>query len=296
MKFLRAAILLFAVVACHAQDPVGVAPVAQERPLPDIATLMKQVQANQKASEDAQKDYIYKSSFRFETLDGHGDVKKTKSQVNEIFWLNGVQMMRTLELDGKPLSPDEVKRENDRIDKESIKLREKRDKAAAEGKQTDPRGNVVAPLSRYLELVTLSNPRREEMNGRPAIVLDFVGDPNAKTHDATENFVKELAGVLWIDEDDKVLARLDAHFVNAFKLGGGLLVNVSKGTQFTLLARKINDEVWLPDSIKGNGHVRFLLLMATEGDFALQTSDYRKFKTSSRILPTFSQVPAEQKP
>ena len=297
MKVLRVAILLILCSGALAQDQVPVAPVQQalpdpaERPLPDTATLMKQVEANQKAAEDAQKDYIYKQSLRFEKLDGHGDVKKTSSQVDEVFWLNGVQMSRTLEKDGKPLSEDEAKKENERIDKESVKIREKRDKAAAKGEQTDPRGNVVAPLSRYLELVKLSNPRRELMNGRPAIVLDFVGDADAKTNNAPEKLVKELAGTLWIDEEDKVLARLDGHFIDSFKLGGGLFVNVSKGTQFTYLSRKINDEVWLPESIKGNGHVRVFLLFATEGDFALQTSDYRKFKTSSKILPTFTPVP-----
>lgn len=287
MKVLRVAILLFAVSGCFAQGPAAV----EERPLPDIATLMKQVEANQKTAEDAQKDYIYKSAIRFEKLDGKGDVKKTQSQVDEIFWLNNVQMVRLLEKDGKPLSPDEAKKENERIDKEAIKIREKRDKAAAEGKQTDSRGNVIAPLSRYLQLVTLSRPRREFMNGRPTIKLDFVGDANAKTYNAPEKFVKELAGTLWIDENDKVVARLDAHFVNAFKLGGGLLVNVTQGTQFTLLARKINDEVWLPDSIKGTGHVRAFLVFAAEGDFALQTSDYRKFKTSSKIMPAFTPMP-----
>ena len=294
MKFVLLALLSLAAGAAAAQD-VPTAPV-DARPLPDVATLMKQVEANQKAAEDAQKDYIYQSSMRFEKLDGKGDVRKTQSEVYEVFWLNGVQLARTLEKDGKPLTPEETKKENERIDKEAVRIREKRDKAAAEGKQTDPRGNVIAPLSRYLQLVTLSRERRETIAGRPTIVLDFVGDPAAKTYNAGEKFVKELAGTLWVDEDDKVVQRLDGHFVNAFKLGGGLLVSVSQGTHFTLLARKINDEVWLPDSISGNGHVRALLLFAAEGDFRVQTSDYRKFKTSSKVLPSFTEVPTEADP
>ena len=298
-RFALATLLLCLPFAAAPQDlPAPAATTAEkvEAPLPDIPTLMRQVEANQKAAEDAQKDYIYKSSLRFEKLDGQGDVKKTQSQVDEVFWINNVQMMRTIEKDGKPLTPDEARKENERIDKESVKLREKRDKAAEEGKQTDSRGHVVAPLSRYLELVTLSNPRRQVVGGRPTIVLDFVGDVNAKTNDATEKFVKELAGTVWLDEEDKVVERLEAHFVNAFKLGGGLLVNVSKGTQFTLLARKINNEVWLPESIIGNGHVRAFLIFATEGDFSMKTSDYRKFKASSKILPTYTLAPEDHQP
>ncbi len=298
---LTIAALLLALASAAAQKappapPVAAPSTAEARPLPDLPTLMKQVEANQKAAEDAQKNYIYKSSIRFEKLDEHGDVKKTTSQVDEVFWLNDVQLARTLERDGKPLTPDEAKKENERIDKEAIKIREKRDKAESEGKRTDSRGNVIAPLSRYLELVTLSNPRREIVEGRPAIVLDFTGDAGAKTYNAPEKFVKELAGTMWVDEDDKVVERLEGHFVNGFKLGGGLLVSVSQGTHFTLMSRKINGEVWLPTSITGNGHIRALLLFATEGDFALQTSDYRKFKATSKVLPTFTPVPETPEP
>lgn len=296
MKLLLIAPLLLTAGMALAQDvpapSTEAAPAASEaRPLPEVATLMKQVEANQKAAESAQKDYIYKASMRFERLDSHGGVKKAQSQVDEVFWINNVQLARALERDGKPLTPDAAKKEDERVDKEAVKLRERREKAEAEGKQTDGRGNVIAPLSRYLQLVTLSNERRETVQGRPAIVLDFTGDASAKTSDTSEKFVKELAGTLWIDENDKIVERLDARFVNSFKLGGGLLVNISQGTHFTLLNRKINDEVWLPETITGNGHVRALLLFAADGDFQLQTSDYRKFKATSTVLPTFTPVP-----
>ena len=292
------AVLLFPPAPAGAQqtDSPAAAATAEAAPLPDVAALMKAVEANQKSIEDAQKDYLYKQSIRFERLNSHGDVKKTESRVDEVFWINNVQLSRRLENDGKPLTPDEAKKENERIDKEAVKLREKREKAAAEGKQTDSRGNVIEPLSRYLELVTLTNPRREMFNGRPTIVLDFTGDENAKSNDAAEKFVKQLAGTLWVDEQDKVVARFDGHFLHPFKLGGGLLVNISQGTHFSFLSHKVNDEVWLPDSVTGNGHVRVLLLLATEGDFALQTSDYRKFKTTSTVLPTFTPVPEEPAP
>ena len=293
MKLLFLAPLLLALTAARAQQTPA---SADSRPLPDVPTLMKQVEANQKAIEDAQKDYIYKSAIRFQKLDGHGEVKKTESRVDEVFWIDNVQLVRRLENDGKPLTPDEARRENERIDKEAVKLREKREKAAAEGKQTDSRGNVIEPLSRYLQLVKLINPRRETVDGRPTIVMDYVGDENARTNDASEKFVKELAGTLWVDEDDKVVARFDGHFVHPFKLGGGLLVNISQGTHFSFLSHKINGEVWLPDSITGNGHVRAFLLFAAEGDFSLKTSDYRKFKTTSTVLPTFTPVPDGPQP
>ena len=61
-----------------------------------------------------------------------------------------------------------------------------------------------------------------------------------------------MVGTAWIDEQDHVLARVEGHFVNAFKVAGGLVVNIQKDTRFTWEQTKVNDEVWLPARIEGS--------------------------------------------
>src|ERR1700760_998966 len=51
-----------------------------ERPLPDIPMLMRAVEANQKAAESIEKNYIYRSAQTQQELDAHGRVKKTESR------------------------------------------------------------------------------------------------------------------------------------------------------------------------------------------------------------------------
>lgn len=296
MKLLPLALLLISLMPAGAQDPpVAGPPTKEEAPLPDIATLMREVEANQRTLEGMQKLYIYKSFQQFDRLDGKGDVKRSHTHLNENFWLDGVEVSRRLENDGKPLSEDEKKKEEERIDKDAAALRKKREKADAEGKPLDGRGHEVMPISRFLELGLVSNPRRQSMDGRATILLDFTGDPKAKTKYPTDAVVRDLVGTFAIDEQDKVLAHMEAHFINNFKLGGGLIANISKGTVFRFTDRKINNEVWLPDSIDGNGHIRLLLFVSIDGDFKLKTSDYHKFKASSTVLPGFTSVPGEPK-
>ena len=290
MRFLLSAILL------AASPALAQTPAPPDTPLPDIPTLMHQVEANQRKAEAMQQNYIYKSTQQFQTLKGNGAVKKTDTSVYEVFWLNGVEVRRLLEQDGKPLTPEEKKKEEEHVEKSAAKARARRDKAAAEGKDTDSRGHDVFPLSRYLELGAFSNPRRQTVDGRPTILIDFTGDPKAKTYNTFETAVRDTVGTLWIDEQDKVLLHLDGKFINNFKIGGGLLVNISKDTTFRFTDRKINDEVWLIDSISGNGHIRALLFFATDGDFKLQASDYRKFKATSTISPNFTPVPPDPNP
>jgi hypothetical protein len=98
-----------------------------------------------------------------------------------------------------------------------------------------------------------------------------------------------------VDEEDKMIVKLEGHFVNAFKIGGGLVVNIQKDTNFAMQMKKVNGEVWLPAEISGHGAVRFLLVMNFRGDEQAVFSDYRKFKATSTILPGVSTVEPEPK-
>jgi hypothetical protein len=259
--------------------------LADERPLPDIPALMQAVELNQRAEEAIAKNYLYHSTQIAHESDGHGGVKKTETREYDVFWVNGVPVRRLVKKDGKELSPEEQEKEGEKIDKEAAKARERRDRADSEGKESDPHGHEEVTVSRILELGSFSNPRRVELAGRDTIVVDYAGDPKAKTRNRNEEVIRDMVGEVWVDEHDRVLIRAEGQFVNNFKVGGGLLVNIQKGTSFSLEMKKINNEVWLPAVLTGQGSMRALLFFSFHGDGRIVNSDYRKFKTTSTIVP-----------
>ncbi len=253
--------------------------------LPDIPALMHEVEAHQKASETIQKDYLYHEVRTAEENDGHGKVKKTETQEFDVFWLNGVQVQKLVKKDGKDLSPDEQKKESDRIDKEVAKAKERRSKAEGKGVETDSHGHEEITVSRFLELGRFTNPRRVEVNGRDTIAVDYAGDPKAKTRNRMEDVIRDLAGTIWVDEEDRSISRIEGRFMHAFKIGGGLLVNIKQDTSFAWEQRKVNGEVWLPARVDGRGSARAMLFFNFNGSIRVVNSDYRKFKATSTILP-----------
>jgi hypothetical protein len=261
-----------------------------ERPLPDIPALMHSVEVNQRASETVEKDYMYRSVQTHEETDGHGGVKKTETMEYDVFWVNGVRVHRLTKKNGKELSGDEQKKESEQIDKEVARAKERRAKADVKGTETDPGGHEVVTVSRLLELGSFTNARRVQLNGRDTIAVDFVGDPKAKTKNRFEEVIRDLAGTAWVDEKDKVLVKVQGHFVNSFKVGAGMVANIQKGTNFEGEWRKINDEVWLPSMFDGQGAARVLVLFHFNGSLRAVDSDYRKFKATSTILPGMSTV------
>jgi hypothetical protein len=276
------ALLILFSQGMKAQDAVS---PEGDRPLPDIAGLILSVEANQRVAEAARKDYLYHSVETEREVDGSGKVKKTTSKEYDSFWISGVPVNKLVKKDGKELTPDEQKKESERIDKEVAKAREKKEKGDAKGKETSPRGDDMITASRILELGSFSHPRRVTLDGRDTIVVDYAGDPKAKTRNRGEEVIRDLVGTVWIDEQDKVIRKSEGHFLNAFKIGGGLVANIRKDSSFEMEQKKVNDEVWLPAKIEGEGAIRVLLFANFNGSMQVQMSDYRKFKATSTILP-----------
>jgi hypothetical protein len=274
-------------VAGFGQSETG---ASVDRPLPDIPALMHDVENNQRKAETIQKDYIYHSVDTEQAVDSKGQVKKTTVTEFDHFWVNGVPIRRLVKKDGRELSGGELAKENERIDKLAAKARERRDKGDAQGKETDARGNEEITVSRLLELGAFSNARRVQLNGRDTIAVDYAGDPKAKTRNRAEDVVRDMLGTAWVDEQDHVLARVEGHFVNAYKIGGGLIVDIKKDTRFTFEQTKVNDEVWLPARIDAAGAFRALLFDSFNGSFHAEESNYRKFRTSATVLPGFTPV------
>jgi hypothetical protein len=257
----------------------------QVQPLPDVPALMHEVEEHEKAAEAVQKDYLYHAADTVEELDGHGRVKKTESREYDVFWVEGVPVHQLTKKDGRELSADQQNKQGERIDKEVAKARERRAKADAEGKTTDPTGHDEVTVSRLLELGSFSNARRVVLNGRSTIAVDYVGDPKAKTRNRLENVIRDIAGTVWVDEEDRAISKLEGRFLDTFKIGAGLVVNIRKGTTFSMEQRKVNGEVWLPAQMDGRGAARAFLLFRFDGRFREVDSGYRKFKVTSTILP-----------
>jgi hypothetical protein len=264
--------------------------------LPDIPSLMHDVEANERKAEAIEKDYIYHSIETQQELDSHGAVKKTTVTESDSYWLEGVPVRRMVKKNGKPLGAGDLAKEDKDIDKDVAKARERRARADSEGKETGPRGEDVITVSRLLELGNFTNPRRIQLNGRDTIAVDFAGDAKAKTRNRAEAVIRDMVGTAWIDEQDRFLVRVEGRFVDSFKVGAGLFVNIRKGTHFSAQWTKINSEVWLPAEIEGQGAARVLLFWNFDGRLVVTNSDFRKFRTSSTVLPATPRVAAPQDP
>jgi len=268
-------------------------PIKSQVKLPDLKALFKEIDDNQKAADKIRENYAGTRVEEETEFEKDGKVKKTEVNEYTFFYLNGDEVSTLVKKDGKPLGDAEQKKENEKTQKEieNIQKREakkeaKDEKAKEEGKKKDKDDDDVG-IETFLRAAQFVNPRRERFRGQDVLVFDFEPNPEFQPHKMVEKIVHELAGVIWIDEQAHEVARLEAYFVGDFRVAGGLLANLQKGTSFVFEQSYFNSEVWLPTYMEAHVGVRVLLMKGFNLNATTHYSDYKRFNVQT--LSTINQ-------
>ena len=247
--------------------------VCAEEPVPDPAALMKEVQAHQQKMGEVRENYTFHRILRVEELNGKGRVKKTSVREHEVFFVNGRQIGRLVKRDGNPLSEADETKEQDRVRKLTLEF-SKRPPSFA-------RGGRVNLISMILAVSEISNPRRNEMNGRSTLVFDFKGNPKAEAHGMQANAAKKLAGTVWIDEADRQVARLEVEFYDNFRIAGGLLASVKKGTIMKVEQSPIGEGLWMQTASEQHMNLRVIAKSLHE-NVQVKNFDFKRFNVEAQ--------------
>jgi hypothetical protein len=246
------------------------------KPLPDASTMLREVEAHQAQLDKIRENYTFHSIQTVHQLDSHGTVKKTETEEHEVFFVNRTQIEKLIRKDGKDLSPDQARKEQDRVNKEVLKITKPGYK--------DPDKDDLT-VSRLLQIVRFYNPRRVTLNGRDTIAYDFTGDEHAKTHGRDEEALKKVSGTIWVDEADREVSRMSATLDENYHIGFGLLASVAKGSTMVFDQALIRNEAWLPTAIAVHLQARALLVAGFRADIDVRFDDYKKFSTDAQEQP-----------
>jgi len=269
-------------------------PIKSQVKLPDLKALFKEIDENQKVADKIRENYAGTRVEEETEFEKDGKVKKTTVNEYTFFYLNGDEVSTLVKKDGKPLGDAEQKKENEKTQKEieNIQKREakkeaKDEKAKEEGKDKKDKDDDDVGIETFLRAAQFVNPRRERFRGQDVLVFDFEPNPEFQPHKMVEKVVHQLAGVIWIDEQAHEVARLEAYFVGDFRIVGGLLANLQKGTSFVFEQSYFNNEVWLPTYMEAHVGVRVLLMKGFSLNATTRYSDYKRFNVET--LSTINQ-------
>ncbi len=250
------------------------------KPLPDISALLNQLQENEDKTEAILENYSYTQKTVMRELAKDGVLREKESEIYQLSFYKGYRIRRLIEKNGKPLSAKDQADEDEKVQKNLAEIEKKIARKEAKGETAEDNDRRIS-VAEVLRASLLKNPRRERFRGRDVVVFDFEPNPafdmkNAKT---MLKFFGKVGGVMWIDETDKQVARLEGSLFENFKIAGGLLANLKKGATFSLERERINDEIWLPSLTDINISVKVFLVKGINLNQSVRSYDYQKFRT-----------------
>jgi hypothetical protein len=229
----------------------GVAAVGQGQsnaPLPNASDLMQRAIANESKMAAQQERYECRVNDQTVETDSKGNVKKDETDTKEQFYVNGVEVDRTLAKNGKDLSPDDTKKEDDKVMKKTVKYS---DPATAK-KETDKQNQQMLEI---MQAMQLTNGHREQGEGRSVLFYDIVPNPKFHAKGLNQRFAQVMQGKISIDEATGEPVDINIKSTQDLKIAGGMVASLHKGFWLHVHDHAEPDGVWLTDLAEGSSSI-----------------------------------------
>jgi hypothetical protein len=268
----------------------------------DVRALLMEVALKEKGMLARRLEYTWTAKITDRELDKRGEVKKESSSLYEVYPVRGEFARKLLERDGVPVSQE-------RADKELKKTAERLEKAAredqkrAEVKPTPPQTleqlqnpsglpsfgfttghresngfsstEIAIAVWRFFRYCEFDGPRRETLNNRETIVLDFRPRADFRPADELQKPYAHLRGRVWIDVAERAVARLEARPDDAPTSADA----PAREPSIVFEHARVGEGVWLERlvRIKTYGHKQ--VFNGIELDFTKEVTDFKRFSS-----------------
>jgi hypothetical protein len=259
-------------------DVTGAVPPEQ------IRELLRRAEEKDIENDKQQRDYTYTEREERHKLDVDGAVKKTETSTSEILEIYGEQVERLIAKDDKPLSADDAKKEDEKIQKVIDKRKQeseegRRKRLEHEEKDREEDRKFVLEIADAFNFRLIGS---EAIDGRDTWVFEGEPRPGYQPKNREAKILSKFKGRVWIDKADSQWVKLDITAIDTISVGF-VLARIHKGTHLIIELSRVNDEVWLPKHVQLYFDARVALFKSFDEDVDQTYRDYKKFRTDTKI-------------
>lgn len=234
---------------------------------PDARTIIgNSVAANQRDWNAAPK-YDY---FEQEGIRGH-----TKTQ--EVLMILGSPYYKLVKVNGEPLSPEQQKMEQDKLEHAISQRRAEspsdRAKRVADYEKDRKRDHVL--MEQLTKAFTFQFVGEGRKNSRDVYVLRGIPVQGYQPPNMEAQVLTGMEGQLWIDKQTFQWVEVTAKVIHPVSIEG-FLARVEPGTHFELEKMPVANGIWLPKSFTMKSHSKILFLFGHDKQEEDSYFGYRK--------------------
>jgi hypothetical protein len=268
---------------------LGVAAHAQEKPLPDLESFLRELRKTLHTDRVLLSQYTYLEKRTENNLDKKGRVTKTEVEVREMYPAldQDLGYERLISRNGKPVDPKDLEEKDGEQQRKVLERVRKMERETAVEKEkrlakvAEERRKENESIDEAFALYAVSMKGRDVVDGHEAIVLEFRARPGFKVKTDAGKILKKLSGRAWINELDHELIRIEVDLVDTFSIGFGMFAKLNPGAHAIFQRRLVNNEIWLPAETRFTGTARVLLVKGMRMDISSEYSAYKKFSVET---------------
>lgn len=287
-------------LAVSAAPGNGARPPGQDagsQPLPSreaVASLVQRLRANLWQDRVREEQYTYLEQRRDVRVSKLGKVTLGPLRTFEVYPSStpGRTYKRLIEVDGVPLSADELAKRDERHRADMMWEKRQREtepparqaeRARREAERSARQRRELDEAFAVFDLVPLGRERLEDLP-QPLLKVSLSPRPSARASSDLVKYLKRCRGVAWVDEAAGQLARLDLAADEDVTVGWGFVGRVHRGSRGVYDRRPVDDDVWLASRARAEVSGRTLLIRLFSFEAEWRWSDYRKFSVETSVI------------
>jgi hypothetical protein len=251
----------------------------------DVREIVRKSVELDQANWHRMRDYTWVARNTERHLDSNGRTKSVDTEAWETLVLYGAPHRRIVERNGKPLSPDEQRKQQEKLDKAIAKLdRETPDQRQRRMAELEKQRQKDREFLREIpEMYDFRLEGDAKVDGYDAWVIAATPKVGYQPKLRDAKPLLKIKAKVWIDKAEYQWVRLEAETTDTISFGL-FLARLSAGAKLVFEQTRINDEVWLPKREFSSGTGRLGLVKKITMEQELTWSNYRKFQVESKVV------------
>ena len=236
------------------------------------------------------RDYTYREHSVTTAYNGSGIPGERHSETHDVLILYGRPYRKLVEEDGQPLSADQKRKEEERLQKAMDRRRKASEEDGRERREYEKRRAEERKLLEQIPLAyDFKIAGRETIDGRSVFVIDAEPKRGYKSYDMRTGILSKMRGRMCIDATEYQWVKIEAQVTGTISFGW-VIARLGPGSSLNFEQRRVNDELWLPARAQIELDGRFALFKKIRAGIELTYSNYQKFQADSRVVATGEDV------
>ncbi len=254
---------------------------------PSAAEIIRLAYERDEQNDVIARQYTFRQRVEVQKLDKQDAIHSSKSRTHDVTLLDGSEYKRLIVKNDQPLSPEEERKEQRKLDKSIHKVqnetpRQRAKRLAERDEAKEEQRKWIAEIQNTFHFRLRGE---ETVAGIETYVIEADPKPGYKPAFGKAKFLTKMKGIFWIGKTDYSWVRIEAETLDTISFGW-VLFRLGKGSAMRFTQTKVNDEVWMRDSFRVRLNGRVALLKDIYREILGAYSEFRKFSADSNLTFT----------